>query len=125
MKSDQQEPAIWLDKNVKLDWDMQLQTNQVLTGDADFTLRRLYIASANRNGYGNPDLDKALLDAAGAADQKQRATLYAQADKIIWDDAVGLFPFDLTENYVYSKKIGGFTPIPNNIPSFASVTVQK
>ncbi len=125
VKSNQQEPAIWLDKNVKLDWDMQLQTNQVLTGDADFTLRRLYIASANRNGFGDPALDKDLLDAAGAADQKQRASLYADANKIIWDNAVGLFPFDLTENYVYSKKISGFTPIPNNIPSFANVTVQK
>jgi len=123
--SDQQEPGIWLDKNVKLDWDMQLQTNQVTTGDADFTLRRLYVSSANRNGYGNPDLDKALSDAAGIPDQKQRAMLYAQAEKIIWDDAVGLFPFDLTENFVYSKKVSGFVPVPNSIPSFASVSVAK
>ena len=60
-----QEPGVWLDNLVKLNWDIDLQTNQVLTGDADFTLRRLYTTTANRNGYANPDLDKLLNDAAG------------------------------------------------------------
>jgi len=125
VKSNLEEPGIWLDKNVKLDWDMQLQTNAVLTGDADFTLRRLYTSAANRNGYANPDLDKALLDAAATADPAQRATLYAQANKIIWDDAVGIFPFDLTENYVASKKVVGFTPPPGGIPYLGNLTLQR
>jgi peptide/nickel transport system substrate-binding protein len=125
VKNDQQESGVWLDNLLKLNWDGDLQTNGVLTGDADFTLRRLYLSSANRNGYANPDLDKLLNDAAGTVDQKQRATLYAQANKIIWDDAVGLFPFELLENFVFSKKVTGFVPPANGIPSFASVTLQK
>lgn len=124
-KSDQQEPGVWLDNLIKLNWDMDLQTNTVLTGDADFTLRRLYVTTANRNGYANPDLDKLLNDAAGTVDQKKRADMYAQADKIIWDEAVGIFPFELLENFVASKKVSGFVPPANGIPSFANVTVQK
>ncbi len=125
VKNDQQESGVWLDNLIKLNWDADLQTNAVLTGDADFTLRRLYVSTANRNGYANPELDKLLNDAAGTTDQKQRATQYAQACKIIWDDAVGLFPVDLLENYVYSKKVSGFIPPPSGIPSFANVTVAK
>ena len=125
VKSDQQEPGVWLDNLIKLNWDMDLQTNSVLTGDADFTLRRLYVTSANRNGYGNPDLDKLLNDAAATVDQKQRADLYAQADKLIWDQAVGIYPFDLLLNWVYSKKVQGFVPVPNEIVSFAGVTLSK
>ena len=120
-----QERATWLDNLIKLNWDMDLQTNAVLTGDADFTLRRLYVTTANRNGYANPELDKLLIDAAGTVDQKKRADMYAQADKIIWDDAVGIFPFELLENFVASKKVSGFVPPANGIPSFANVTVQK
>ncbi|MDQ2786064.1 MAG: ABC transporter substrate-binding protein [Chloroflexota bacterium] len=124
VKNDRQEAGVWLDNLIKLNWDMDVQTNSVLTGDADFTLRRLYVSSANRNGYANPALDKLLNDAAGTVDQKQRATMYAQADKIIWDDAVGIFPFELLENYVYNKKVTGFTPVPNLIPSFMNVSVS-
>lgn len=53
------------------------------------------------------------------------AKLYAQANKIIWDDAVGIFPFDLTENYVASKKVGGFTPPPSGIPYLGNLTLQR
>lgn len=125
IKNDQQEPGVWLDNLIKLNWDMDLQTNGVLTGDADFTLRRLYVTTANRNGYSNPDLDKLLTDAAGTVDQKKRADMYAQANKIIWDDAVGIFPFELLENFVVSKKVSGFVPPANGIPSFANVTMAK
>lgn len=125
VESMEMEQAAWLEKLLALDWDMDFQTNTVRTGDADFTLRRLYTSTANRNGYANTDLDKILLDAAAASDQDQRAELYAQACKIIWDDAVGVFPFDLTTNYVMNKKIQGFVPTPSTIPNFATVTIVE
>jgi len=125
VKSGEAERAIWLDKLIKLDWDMDLQTNGVLTGDADFALRRLYTTAANRNGYGNPDLDKLLTDAAASVDQKKRADTYAQANKFIWDQAVGIYPFELLENYAYKKTLSGVVTVPNGIPSFAGITVGK
>ena len=124
-KAMEQENAIWLDNLLKLNWDMDLQTNTVTSGDADYTLRRLYLSSANRNGYGNPELDKLLNDAAESVDQKKRADLYAQANKIIWDEAVGLFPFELYENYAYKKNVQGFVAVPDVVPSFFGVSVPK
>ena len=66
---------------------MDFQTNATTTGDADFTLGRLYHSRANRNGYKNADLDKLLDDARRPWIKIKRKDLYAQANKIIWDDA--------------------------------------
>ena len=121
----EQERAVWLENLLALNWDMDMQTNTVRTGDADFTLRRLYTSTANRTGYGNEELDQILLDAAASGDQAERADLYAQACKIIWEDAVGIFPFDLTENYVHNNRLENFTAVPNVIPIFTKATVAE
>jgi peptide/nickel transport system substrate-binding protein len=121
----EQERALWLENLLALEWDMDFQTNTVRSGDADFTLRRLYVSSANRLGYANPDLDVILNDAAAASDQAQRAELYAEACRIIWEDAAGIFPFELVENYVYRDRVQGFVAPPSAIPIFEKVTVSE
>ncbi|WP_238005328.1 ABC transporter substrate-binding protein [Dactylosporangium sp. AC04546] len=117
------EKATWLDRLNKLDWDMDLQTNTVTTGDADFTLGRLYASTANRMGYKNLALDKVLADARASLDQAERKRLYAQACKTIWDDAVGIFPATITTAYAVSTSMQGFTPVPSNQPDLSVVTV--
>ncbi len=123
VESREMEQAAWLEDLLALNWDMDFQTNTVRTGDADFTLRRLYTSSANRNGYANPELDEILIGAAAATDPAEREELYAQACQIIWDEAVGVFPFDIIANYVYSTVIEGFEAKPNRIPTFEAVTI--
>lgn len=123
VKDRQEERAQWLDDLLKLNWGMDFQTNGVVTGDADFVLRRLYTSSAHRTGYANPDLDKVLADAAATVDQKQRADLYAQACKILWDDAVGIYPFSLVQAFVSRKRVQGFEPTAS-FPVFTRVTVS-
>ncbi len=125
VESREMEQAAWLEDLLALEWDMDFQTNTVRTGDADFTLRRLYTTAANRNGYGNADLDEILVAAAASPDQDEREGLYAQACQIIWDDAVGIFPFDLTTNYVYNTRIQNFEAVPNTIPVFSEVTLAE
>jgi peptide/nickel transport system substrate-binding protein len=125
VESREMEQAAWLEDLLALEWDMDFQTNTVRTGDADFTLRRLYTTSANRNGYGNAELDEILVAAAASPDPAEREELYAQACQIIWDDAVGIFPFDLITNYVYNNRIQGFEPVPNTIPIFDTVTLAE
>jgi peptide/nickel transport system substrate-binding protein len=125
VESKEMERAAWLDALLALDWDMDFQTNTVRTGDADFTLRRLYTSDAKRLGYANPDLDKILVGAAATTDQDKRKELYAQACKIIWDDAAGIFPVELIENYIFQKGLEGFVPAPSDVPTFATVTVKK
>jgi len=120
----EKERAVWLDDLIALNWDMNLLINAVLTGDADFTLGRLYPTDANRTGYGNSELDEILADAKSATDQEDRAELYDQANRIIWEDAVGIFPLELLANYVVSDSVSGFEPDPNETPLFTNVTVN-
>ena len=123
VENGEMERAAWLEDLLALEWDLDFQTNTVRTGDADFTLRRLYTSAANRTGYANADLDKILLDAAASSDQAERQELYAQACAIIWNDAVGIFPFDLLENYVHQNRLQNFIAVPNVIPVFTNATV--
>src|SRR5690606_4848439 len=98
--------------------------NSVLTGDADFTLGRLYPSAANRTGYANVELDAILAAAKQTVDQDERQKLYDQANAIIWDDAVGIFPMELLANYAWRDRVVGFTPDANETPRFTSVSVE-
>lgn len=115
------EQAQWLDRLLALDWDMNLQNAATATGDADYSLGRLYTTDANRIGYSNPELDTILEQARAVTDQDQRAELYAQACKIIWDDAVGIFPIQMLATYGVRDDIRGLEPAPNNQPDFVPV----
>ncbi len=75
-------------------------------------------------GYSNPTVDHVLDLAAQSADQEKRKVYYGQVCEIIWDDAVGLYPFELTATYVSRKAVQGFVPTPSS-PVFTAVTVQR
>lgn len=124
VKDGQAERPQWLDKLLKLDWDLDFQTNGVITGDADFVLRRLYTTRANRLGYSNTYVDKVLEDAAATVDQNKRKVLYAQACQIIWDDAVGIYPLELVQTFASRRGVEGFVPTPS-FPTFKAVTVRR
>lgn len=115
------EKAEWLERLNSLDWDMDLQTNTVTTGDADFTLGRLYTSQANRLGYKNPKLDAILRKAAESSDNGRREELYAQACKIIWDDAPGIFPANIVTAYGRRDNVSGFKPAASNQPDLTTV----
>ncbi|GAA4431447.1 ABC transporter substrate-binding protein [Georgenia halophila] len=116
------EQAAWLDRLLALDWDMDLQNAANATGDADYTLGRLYTTDANRMGYSNPELDEILKDARSLTDQEKRAELYAEACRIIWDDAVGIFPLQVLATYGIREGVEGLEPAPNNQPDFVPVS---
>lgn len=115
------EKAQWLQRLNSLDWDMNLQTNTVTTGDAAFTVGRLYTSAANRMGYKNPELDKVLAEADQTGDADRRDRLYASACRTIWRDAVGVFPATIVTGYGLRSDLSGFTPAPNNQPDLAAV----
>ena len=121
----QKEHAIWLNDLLSLNWDINVQTVAVTTGDADYSLGRLYLSSAKRTGYANAELDDLLLRARRSLDQAERAKLYEQAARIIWEEAVGMFPIDCIEHYAYRQRVKGFVPDPGLTPSFASVTLEN
>jgi peptide/nickel transport system substrate-binding protein len=120
----EKERAQWLEDFGAGEWDLNLQTNTTGTGDADFTLNRLYNCVADRMGYCNEELDAILNQARASLDPEERIDLYAQASQIIWDDAVGIFPADLRINAAYRSDVVGFVLPTNNRPSFATVSLE-
>ena len=124
VRDGQAERPQWLDKLLKLDWDLNFQSNGDATGDADFVLRRLYTTQANRNGYSNPQLDQVLNAAVETVDQARRKLLYAQACEIIWDQAVGVYPVELIQTYALRQGVEGFVLTPN-YPTFETVTARR
>ncbi|MFC4116825.1 ABC transporter substrate-binding protein [Nonomuraea zeae] len=116
------EKAAWLKRLTALDWDIELQVNTVTTGDADYTLGRLYTSEANRMGYRNKELDGILAKAKSTSDQEERKSLYGRACEIIWRDAVGVFPAALSSTYGLRSTVAGFVPAANSQPEFRTVS---
>lgn len=121
----EKERAQWLADFGALNWDLNLQTNATGTGDADFTLNRLYTCAAKRMGYCNPELDTLLNQARASQDQSEREGIYAKASKIIWEDAVGIFPTDLKNSAAYRTTVKGFTLPTNGRPDFSKVFITS
>src|SRR5690606_32210096 len=86
------DPASWLKEfgTVNDDgthgWDMDVQPNQTITGDADYTIYRLYNCAAARLGYCNEEFDALTTKAQQIADPDERLELYQQAVDIMRAD---------------------------------------
>lgn len=122
---EQKEHAIWIQDLVGLNFAMNNMVQSAATGDADILLGRLYQCAAERTGYCNPELDEILLQARAELDQERRLELYAEASRIIWEDAVGMFPIDVLENYAYRNRVHNFEPSASSTPDFTSVTLGE
>lgn len=120
----EKEPAVWLEDLVALNWDINFQAQGSATGDPDYLIGRLYTCEAERTGYCNPELDEVLAQAKASADEEERAELYAQANEIIWSDAVGIYPVDLLAVYASRQRVEGLQLDPGRVPSFYGVTVD-
>ena len=103
------EHGIWLEDLLALNWDMNVQQPSVTTGDADYHLGRLYVGSANRLGYANPEYDALVAKARESVDQAERIALYAEASQILWEDAPAIWSADQTTNVAYRSNLGNVT----------------
>jgi len=121
----EKERAQWLQDFGSLNWDLNLQTNSTPTGDADYTLNRLYTCAAERMGYCSPELDAVLAEARASLDQDERKGLYATANEILWTDVPGIWPADLRSNIAYRNTVTGLELPANNRPDFATVTITE
>ncbi len=118
------ETGAWVEDLLALDWDMNLANNVTITGDANFTIGRLYTCAANRTGYCSEELDGLIAEAQSSIDDAERSRLWGEAGAVIWDEAVGLYPFDIQQNYAYSGKIKGFEPPVSGNPVFRDVSLD-
>ncbi|MDR7418030.1 MAG: ABC transporter substrate-binding protein [Armatimonadota bacterium] len=115
--------AIWLDDLLKLNWDLNLLGTGAVTGDADFSLGRLYHSRANRTGYANPEVDRLLEQAAATVDQTRRCDLYKRVQEILWQEGPAVFLFESLESYAYRTRVQNFKVPPSEIFTLTDVTV--
>ncbi|MEU8355493.1 ABC transporter substrate-binding protein [Nonomuraea sp. NPDC048882] len=119
----QKEPAVFLQDLLALKWDLNIQQLGTAGFDAATNLGRLYTCAAKRTGYCNPDLDKVLAQAGSTSDNAKRQELYGQANKIIWDDAVGMYPMFVRNAFVRNKSVQGLVIPPDLTPDFSTVKI--
>lgn len=119
------EQAIWLADLLALNWDMNSQSPSVTSGDADYHLGRLYVCSANRLGYCNPDYDALVKAARETVDQAERIELYAEASQLLWDDAPAIWAADQTANVAYRDNVTNVTVDPGNRNDFSGVVIRE
>ncbi|MCP2321661.1 peptide/nickel transport system substrate-binding protein [Hamadaea flava] len=120
----EKEQAVFTKDLLALNWDINFQQLSNPTFDGANTLGRLYTCAAKRNGYCNPDLDKLLAAAGASPDKNERVRLYGEAGKIIWSDAVGMFPMAVKFAYAWNKNLTGVAPDPNGLPDFSTIGVS-
>lgn len=119
---DLQEPAVGTQRLLALDWDISIiQPIVTNTGDADYNLGRLYTCAANRTTYCDETLDALLAEAGSISDQARRTELYAEAGKIIWDNAIGLFPMDVNQVWAWNARLEGVQLDPVYRPNLTQI----
>lgn len=125
VEPDVQEIAVWTDSYVSLDFDLALTVRPTLTGDADYTLGRLYGSEAARVPCANQELDAPIQAGGSGTDEADRRAAYEEALGYIWENVCGIYPIDVLEAYAWSDRVSGFTPAPSTLPLFSEVTVES
>lgn len=125
------DPATWLStfSTVNEDgthgWDMDVQPNQTITGDADYTIYRLYNCDAGRLGYCNPEFDEITLQAQQSTDPDERLELYQQAVDIMRADTPAIPLFSINVNVATASNVEGVTIPANEFIDFRTVYLTQ
>lgn len=118
----EQERAAWVEQLNALDWNIQIFTNVTATGDADYTLGRLYKSTAKRLGFASAEVDGWLDVAASSVDQDERAEMFENVSTYLWDNAVGTWPAQMKTNAAYKDDVRGLVLSPAYRIVFANVS---
>ncbi|MFF2846594.1 ABC transporter substrate-binding protein [Streptomyces sp. NPDC058001] len=117
----EKEQATFTEDLIALKWDINFQQLAIPSYDAASNLGRLYTCEAKRTGYCNKRLDGLLAQAGATADKDKRTDLYGRASRIIWQDAVGMYPMSVSIAYAWKNDLKGFVPDASGLPDFATV----
>ncbi|MBZ6078205.1 ABC transporter substrate-binding protein [Microvirga puerhi] len=120
-----QDPTTWLADFSAHNWDMVVNPNATITGDADYTLNRLYNCAANRLGYCNPKLDALFTKAQQSSDPSERTALYQQAVNIMAQDAPGIPMFQTKSNVAALKSVQDLSIPPTEFIDWSTVYLTK
>lgn len=102
-------------------WDMDVQPNQTITGDADYTIYRLYNCGAARLGYCNEEFDALTKEAQQLTDSDKRLELYQQAVDLMRADTPMIPLFEINVNAATASNVQGLVIPPNEFIDFSTV----
>lgn len=120
-----EDPTTWLANFSAHNWDMIVNPNATITGDADYTLNRLYNCTANRLGYCNPKLDSLFTQAQQSSNPSERIGLYQQAVDIMAQDAPGIPMFLTKSNVAAVKGVQGLSIPPTEFIDWSTVYLSE
>lgn len=118
------ERAQWTDRFDGKDYDLSLFENVTTTGDAGFTLGRLYTCDADRMGYCDEDLDDLLQEGEESVEQDERETAYEDASQILWEDAVSFWMAELNNSIAYKDNVQNIQIQPTELIDFSEVSIN-
>ncbi len=106
-------------------FDMIVNPNLNATGDADFTLNRLYTCKANRLGYCNETLDALLSQAQQETDSAKRLAIYQEVSDLLATDAPAIGLYQSSINVAASDSVQGLTLIPSENYDWSTVYLAE
>jgi len=120
-----QDQALWIEDLMALNWDLNLLGTGTITGDADFTLRRIYHSTAKRTGFEDDKLDELLIAQQGEVNLDNRLEMICQACDILWNDGPVVWTFQTTWLYGVNEKVQGFVPRFNQFIYFNELSLDS
>jgi peptide/nickel transport system substrate-binding protein len=120
-----QDQALWIDDLLALNWDLNLLGTGTITGDADFTLRRIYQTSAERTGYYNDELNELLVEQQSVLDLDERLDMICDACEILWDDGPTVWLFTQQLLYAHRDRVEGFVPRLNEFFYYDEISLAE
>ena len=127
LKIDMMEWAAYLESINRGDAEMFIMSWTTVTGDADYGLYPLFHSSqhggaGNRTFYSNPEVDKLLDEGRTGTDPDARVKTYAEAQKIIVEDAPQIFLYFGNQNVGIRKGVSGFKLHPAGTHNLVGVS---
>lgn len=115
-----------VNKYDKSKYDMFLIAWGTINMEPDYELRRqFYSKFALTTQYNNPDVDKLLDQAAAELDDEKAKALYAQVEKIIWDDCPWAWLYYQPEIDGINKTLQGYVPRPDEYIRFQDASIAS
>ena len=116
----EKEAAVFNEDFRNNNYDLHIQPNQVITGDAAYATDRLYncerVAASINHCY--EELDKLIKDARVEMDPAERSAIFEEANQFLWENYVGIYQADVKYDYAVRSNVQGFVMPPSATPRF-------
>lgn len=113
------------------DYELSFWTWGTNSGEPDYAMRLQFDSDnwsptcCNRNFYSNPKVDVLVREASSTLDPEERAAMYAEAQRLTWDDQVQIVLFNQVHTAVGRKGIEGIQVLPIERWVFRSVWINE